>query len=192
MFKFELIPSDIKWMSSHSRELNNCTTYFSPFANVNQTNKGTLGGFIGCPKAAWLQCCFRATNKTTTKQHGNHGSTPRDWPLQRKWKSRRKDLKIPRANKKVILPNLLFKTSRDKNFFLCWGSMLIYSRRNLYITLLCFSLNHQRETLRSLPHLTFQALKNRKQRGTFWKIRDCCCFLEMSLVCVLHYNRECS
>ena len=136
MFKFELIPSDIKWMSSHSRELNNCTTYFSPFANVNQTNKGTLGGFIGCPKAAWLQCCFRATNKTTTKQHGNHGSTPRDWPLQRKWKSRRKDLKIPRANKKVILPNLLFKTSRDKNFFLCCGSMLIYSRRNLYITLL--------------------------------------------------------
>ena len=130
MFKFELIPSDIKWTSSHSRELNNCTTYFSPFANVNQTNKGTLGGFIGGPKAAWLQCCFRATNKTTTKQHGNHGSTPRDWPLQRKWKSRRTDLEIPRANKEVILP------SRDKNFFLCWGSMLIYSRRNLYITLL--------------------------------------------------------
>ena len=37
------------------------------------------------------------------KQHGNHGSTLRDWPLQRKWKSRRKDLKIPWANKEVIL-----------------------------------------------------------------------------------------
>ena len=37
------------------------------------------------------------------KQHGNHGSTPGDWPLQRKWKSQRKDLKIPWANKEVIL-----------------------------------------------------------------------------------------
>ena len=35
VFKFELMPSDIKWISSHSRELNNCVTYFSPFANVN-------------------------------------------------------------------------------------------------------------------------------------------------------------
>ena len=25
------------------------------------------------------------------KQHGNHGCTPRDWPLQRKWKSQRKE-----------------------------------------------------------------------------------------------------
>ena len=33
--KFELIPSDLKWMSSHSGELNNCATYFSPFANVS-------------------------------------------------------------------------------------------------------------------------------------------------------------
>ena len=54
VFKFELIPSDIKWMSSHSRELNNCPTYFSLFANnVHQTNKGTIGGFIGGPKATW-------------------------------------------------------------------------------------------------------------------------------------------
>ena len=36
------------------------------------------------------------------KQHGNHGCTPRDWPLQRKWKSQRKD-KIPWANKEVII-----------------------------------------------------------------------------------------
>ena len=54
------------------------------------------------------------------KQHGNHGCTPRDWPLQRKWKSQRKD-KIPWANKEVILPNLLLKTSWDKTLVLCWG-----------------------------------------------------------------------
>ncbi|CAH3140837.1 unnamed protein product [Porites evermanni] len=42
VFKFELIPSDMKWMSSHSGELNNCATYFSPFANVNQTSKRTI------------------------------------------------------------------------------------------------------------------------------------------------------
>ena len=53
VFKFEQIPSDIKWMSFHSREINNCPTYFSPFANVNQTNEGTIGGFIGGPKATW-------------------------------------------------------------------------------------------------------------------------------------------
>ena len=41
-FKFELIPSDMKWMSSHLRELNNCATYFPPFANVNQTHKGAM------------------------------------------------------------------------------------------------------------------------------------------------------
>ena len=28
VFKFELIPSEIKWMSSHSRELNNCPFTF--------------------------------------------------------------------------------------------------------------------------------------------------------------------
>ena len=34
--KFELIPSDMKWMASHSGELNNCATYFSSLANVSQ------------------------------------------------------------------------------------------------------------------------------------------------------------
>ena len=53
VFKFELIPSDMKWMSSHSGELNNCATYFSPFANVNQTSKRTIGGTIGGPEATW-------------------------------------------------------------------------------------------------------------------------------------------
>ena len=40
--------------------------------------------------------------------------------------------------------------------------------------------------------IVFQALQNCKQRGTVWRIRDCCCYLEVTLVCVLHYNRECS
>ena len=53
VFKFELIPSDMKWMSSHSGELNNCATYFSPFANVNQTDKRTINGTIGGPEATW-------------------------------------------------------------------------------------------------------------------------------------------
>ena len=77
VFKFELIPSDMKWMSSHLRELNNCATYFPPFANVNQTHKGAMVLLVAL------------------KPHGNHSSTPRDWPWQIKWKTQRKDLKIP-------------------------------------------------------------------------------------------------
>ena len=38
-------------MSSHSGELNNCATYCSSFANVNQTSKRTIGGTIGGPEA---------------------------------------------------------------------------------------------------------------------------------------------
>lgn len=53
MFKFELIPSDMKWVSSMSGELNNAATYFSPFANVSQSNKGTINGSIGGPRATW-------------------------------------------------------------------------------------------------------------------------------------------
>ena len=53
VFKFVLIPADMKWMSSHSGELNNCATYFSSFANVNQANKATIGGTIGGPGATW-------------------------------------------------------------------------------------------------------------------------------------------
>ena len=51
VFKFELIPSDMKWMSSHLRELNNCANYFPPFANVSNTQGSH--GFIGGPKATW-------------------------------------------------------------------------------------------------------------------------------------------
>ena len=52
-FCFQLIPADMKWLSSMSGELNNCAIYFSPFANVNQTDKTTIGGSIGGPKATW-------------------------------------------------------------------------------------------------------------------------------------------
>jgi hypothetical protein len=54
VFKFELNPSDMKWVSSMCGELNNCATYFSPFANVSQDNKDTMGGSIGGPGATWL------------------------------------------------------------------------------------------------------------------------------------------
>ena len=43
-FHFELIPADMKWVSCISGEINNCPVYFSPFANVNQTDKTTIGG----------------------------------------------------------------------------------------------------------------------------------------------------
>lgn len=52
-FRFQLIPADMKWVSSISGELNNCAVYFSPFANANQTDKTTIGGSIGGPEATW-------------------------------------------------------------------------------------------------------------------------------------------
>ena len=53
IFRFELIPADMKWMASHSGELNNSATYFSSFANVNSTNKHTVGGTIGGRQQTW-------------------------------------------------------------------------------------------------------------------------------------------
>lgn len=52
-FVFKLIPSDMKWASSFSGELNNAATYFSPFANVSQSNKNTIFGSIGGSGATW-------------------------------------------------------------------------------------------------------------------------------------------
>lgn len=52
--KFEVIPADMMWMSSHSGELNNCATYFSSFAYVSKANKTTI---------------------RVSQQHGNHGIT---------------------------------------------------------------------------------------------------------------------
>ena len=47
------IPADMKWVFCMSGELNNCAVYFSPFANVNQTDKTTFGGSIGGSGATW-------------------------------------------------------------------------------------------------------------------------------------------
>ena len=52
-FRFQLIPADIKWLSTMSGELNNCAIYLSPFANVNQSDKITIGGSIDGPEATW-------------------------------------------------------------------------------------------------------------------------------------------
>lgn len=48
-FRMKLIPCDMKWASSMSGELNNCASYFSPFANVNQNTETTMDGLIGGP-----------------------------------------------------------------------------------------------------------------------------------------------
>ena len=52
-FAIKLIPSDMKWASSFSGELNNAATYFSPFANVSQSSKHTMFGSIGGSDATW-------------------------------------------------------------------------------------------------------------------------------------------
>ena len=67
MFKFELIPADMKWVSSMCGELNNAALYFSPFANVNQKNKGTIDGSIGGHKATWQPWEYKNRLKTVRK-----------------------------------------------------------------------------------------------------------------------------
>ncbi|KAM7430701.1 hypothetical protein ABFA07_018627 [Porites harrisoni] len=49
IFRMKLIPCDMKWASSMSGELNNCASYFLPFANVNQNTETTMDGSIGGP-----------------------------------------------------------------------------------------------------------------------------------------------
>ena len=46
-FSCELIPSDMKWLATYSRELNNAAYYFSSFANVNQDNMRKVNGSGG-------------------------------------------------------------------------------------------------------------------------------------------------
>lgn len=46
-FTVELVPSDMKWLSAMSGEINNAAYYFSPFGNVNQDNKATPNGTLG-------------------------------------------------------------------------------------------------------------------------------------------------
>ena len=66
-FRFKLIPSDMKWISTFSGELNNAATDFSPFANVNQTNKNTIGGSIGGNHATWQPWSYNERLKIAKK-----------------------------------------------------------------------------------------------------------------------------
>ena len=73
----------MRWMSSHTGELNNCATYFSSFASVSQTSKNTMAGTIG-----------------------GSGATQQPWSykkglrLHKKWKRSRSILKIPEGKQK--------------------------------------------------------------------------------------------
>jgi hypothetical protein len=53
VFRFDLIPSDMKWASTMAGELSNAATYFSPYANVSLKDKNTLNGSIGEQNATW-------------------------------------------------------------------------------------------------------------------------------------------
>ena len=44
---FEMIPSDMKWLASFSREISNSAYYFSSFGNVNTDNKHIINGMLG-------------------------------------------------------------------------------------------------------------------------------------------------
>lgn len=53
-FTVELVPSDMKWLSTMSGELNNAAYYFSPFGNVNDDNKQVRNGSLGDdPSCTW-------------------------------------------------------------------------------------------------------------------------------------------
>ena len=56
-FKFELVPSDMKWLATFSGELSNSATYPSSFANVKQDDlnnvKGTFGEESTCTWKPW-------------------------------------------------------------------------------------------------------------------------------------------
>lgn len=46
-FTVDLLPCDMKWLSSVAGELNNAAYYFSPFGNVNSDNKVVTNGSLG-------------------------------------------------------------------------------------------------------------------------------------------------
>ena len=46
-FTIELVPSDMKWLSSVSGGLNNAFSYSFPFGNVNSDNKAVTNGSLG-------------------------------------------------------------------------------------------------------------------------------------------------
>ena len=57
----------MKWASSMSGELNNCASYFSPFANVNQNTKTTMDGSTGGPNDTWQEWEYEKRTATAKK-----------------------------------------------------------------------------------------------------------------------------
>ena len=66
-FRMKLIPCDMKWASSMSGEVNNCTSYFSPFANVNQNTKTTMDGSVGGSNDTWQEWEYEKRIATAKK-----------------------------------------------------------------------------------------------------------------------------
>lgn len=77
MFKFMLFPSDMKWVSTMSGELNNAATYFSSFANVNKDNKVDVNGSIGGKTATWQEWDYSMRLKVV-KEVEKYKSTLKD------------------------------------------------------------------------------------------------------------------
>ena len=98
-FRFELIPADMKWASCMSGELNNCAVYFSPFANVNQTDKTTIGGSIGGDKATWHPWNYQKRLETAKKVE--------------QWKARLKD---PDGKQRGEVTKLIAKEKSRQEF----------------------------------------------------------------------------
>ncbi|XP_022779300.1 uncharacterized protein LOC111320851 isoform X2 [Stylophora pistillata] len=112
-FRFQLIPSDMKWVSSMSGELNNCAIYFSPFANVNQTNKVTIGGSISGPKETWQPWDYKRRIEVAEKVE--------------KFKAKLKD---PVGKQRAEVTEFIAKKNLGNNVFPHWANMWIWSRQS--------------------------------------------------------------
>ena len=102
MFYFDLIPSDMKWASSMSGELSNSATYFSPFANVSQNNKDTVGGSIGGKEATWQPWEY-SERIAVVSQVEKHKSTLSD-PDQKQRSSVTKFIASKRSRQEFVPP----------------------------------------------------------------------------------------
>lgn len=83
-FTVELLPSDMKWLSTVAGELNNAAYYFSPFGNVNSDNKAITNGSLGeDPSCTWhpwdyeerIQVVKKVANKREQLSKTNYSST---------------------------------------------------------------------------------------------------------------------
>ena len=106
-------------LKEESRLCSNLNWYHLTWNGCHPTTFNLLPVLIKQTREPLVVSLVALCNMVTT-------AVQRDWPLQRKWKSQRKH-NIPWANKEVILPNLLLKTSWDKTLFLCWGVLGINS-----------------------------------------------------------------